>query len=437
MTIFRAVAGLFLGIVVFAGLLYFIVVVNLSQRLEDPKVYRLAIDENDAYNRVYDEVLVDEALQDQARNLMGGVDIEVQEEAVEVLKDVMPPAYLREQTEQNIERFTGFLIGDRKELNFYVELKEPLSRVKPAVLKRINKVIDEVEIKESGLPGCSLVSLQRLAVDSAEPFAKLSDGKMPESAPSLNILTRECREQEFDSWFDRVLNDPAMNSEAARILEREKEDLRQSFVDGDTRAFLQQAAAPLVTPLIDDAIRDIRRNLQRNDRLDLLEELAENSEDISREDISEQAVSLRDTVSAANGIGRVVTLVMVIVGSLLLAAVHFPRPGDMLRWPGVALLMGGGVCLIVGFVVNSSVPGRIKDAIVRPTSYSSEIPTAAISIAGDLVESFARQVTAGFIPAAVTVMLIGGALVVASLFSGALWTLVRRLLPVSDGDGRR
>ena len=171
--------------------------------------------------------------------------------------------------------------------------------------------------------------------------------------------------------------------------------------------------------------------------MDLLEKLSENSEDISRQDIDERAETLRDTASAANGVGRIVALVLVIVGSLLLAAIHFPRPADMLRWPGVALLMSGGVCLIVGLVVNSSLPGRIKDAIVRPTSYSSEIPIAAINLAGDLVESFVRQVTAGFIPGVVAVMVIGGVLVVSSLSSGGFWSLVRRVLPGSGGDSRR
>ena len=436
MTILRALAGFVLGIVIFAGLLYLLVVVNFSQRLKDPEVYTLAIDETDAYNRIYDEVLVDDALKDQMENLLGGVAFDVEEEAVEVLREVMPPAYLREQTENNIERFTGFLLRDRKRFEMYAELREPLARVEPAILDRVYEFIDDLEIKPPGTPGCSQASLVRLAADSAVPYSKLSNGELPESAPSLETLTMECRNREFDAWFELILDDPAMNSEAARILEGERQGLRQSFVSGDTRAFLKEVATPLITPVIDDAVRDIRRDLQRGDRLDLLEKLVENSEDLTREDIYEQSESLRDTVSAANGPGRIIALVMVIVGSLLLAAVYFPRPADMLRWPGVALLMGGGVCLVVGFVLNSAIPGRIKDAVIRPISYSPDIPTAAINLAGDLGESFARQMTAGFIPAAVTVVAIGGVLVVASLFAGVFWSALRRLLP-GGGDHRR
>ena len=109
----------------------------------------------------------------------------------------------------------------------------------------------------------------------------------------------------------------------------------------------------------------------------------------------------------------------------------------MLRWPGVVLLLGGGVCLAVGFVVNSAVPGRIKDAIVHSSSYAPDVPSAAIDLAGDLLESFAQQSTAGFIPAAATVMAIGAVLVIASFFASALWGILRGILPGLGGNNRR
>ena len=86
MTILRALAGLVLGMVIFAGLLYYLVVVNFSQRLEDPEVYNVAISDTDAYNRIYDEVLVDEALEDHTENLLGGLDVSVNDEAVDILR---------------------------------------------------------------------------------------------------------------------------------------------------------------------------------------------------------------------------------------------------------------------------------------------------------------------------------------------------------------
>ena len=436
LTLLRALAGLVLGLAVFAGLLYFLVVVNFSQRLVEPEVYNVAISDTDAYNRIYDEVLVDEALRDHTGNLTGDIQLEIQEQAVAVLREVMPPSYLQEQTEDNIDRFTGFLRYDREDLEIYATLTEPLERIEPAVLRKIHQIIDELEINDPPSSRCSTASRNQLAAASALPYAQLSDGEIPESAPSLRILTAECRAQEFDHWFDQMLDDPAMNSQAALILEGERSNLRQQFIAGDSRAFLKAVAAPLVKPLIEDAVADIRRDLQRNDRFDLLEWLAEESEDATRADIEEQAESLRQVVSAANGPGRLIALAMVIVGVLLMAAVHFPRPAEMLRWPGVTLVMGGGVCLLVGFVLNSAIPGQFKDVIVRTASYSPEVPTSVISLAGDLTESFARQATAGFIQPSLTIVVIGALIVVASLLSGTLLGAAGRILPGSHGNRR-
>ncbi len=141
----RVLAGLLVGIVVFAGLFYYLVVVNVSQRVEDPEVYNAAISDAGAYDRIYDEVLVDEAIEEQAGNLLGNLEIEDNGEAVAVLREIIPPAYLKEQTEANIDRFTGYLRHESEDLEIYVELDEPLGRMENAILNKAHQVIDELE----------------------------------------------------------------------------------------------------------------------------------------------------------------------------------------------------------------------------------------------------------------------------------------------------
>ena len=435
MILLRALGSLFLGLAVIAGLLYLLMVVNITQRLEDPELYRAAFTETDAYNRIYDEVLVDAAVQDQTLDLLGGVGLETQD-AIDVLRDVMPPAYLQAQTEANIDRFTGFLSHDLERLDLYVELREPLDRVEAVVLDKTEQVITELEIEEprTATIECTADGLQSLAGDLADEFAGFSAGQLPESVPSLETLDEDCRRQEFDNWIDQVASDPRVDSETARIIENEKEDLRESFIEGDTRAFLEKAAAPLVGQVIDDSLGEIRQDLTVDGQLDLLEKLAESSDDLTREDIDEQAEFLRGAVSAASGTGGMVALLVVIAGSLLLAAVHIPNPTGMLRWPGLSLLLGGGVCLVVGFVLNSVVPGRIRDAVAAS---SSDTPTALIGLAGDIMESFAQQFTAGFILGAAPVLVIGAVLFGASFFADQLWSIVRGALPSSGADDQR
>ena len=327
MTVLRAFGGLMLGLLVFAGLLYLLVVVNFVQRLDDPELYRAAFTDTDAYNRIYDEVLVDAAVQDETLDLLGGVGLETHE-AIAALRDVMPPAYLQEQVEANIDRLAGFLSHDLERLDLFLELREPLDRVEAVVLDKAEQVITELEVEEppTATTECTTDSLQSLASDLADEFADLSTGQLPESIPSLQTLDEDCRRQEFDNWIDRVASSPQLDAETAKIIEDEKDDLRESFIEGDTRAFLEKAAAPLVSPVIDDSLEEIRQDLQLNDRLDLLEKLAEGSDDLTREDIDERAELLRDTVSTASGTGGIVALLVVIAGSLLLAALYVPTP---------------------------------------------------------------------------------------------------------------
>ena len=427
-TFLKAAAGLALGLAVFAGLVVLLVGVNLTQRLDEPEVYAAAFSETGAYDRIYDEVLADEELRDRTGRMLGGMNFAVHDEAVDMLRQVMPPEYLREQMEANIGRLTAYLRHERDDLEIYVDLQGPLERVEPAALEQVHQYIDELEVAEPATSGCSPSSLQQLATAAAEPYSRLSQGQLPETAPSLEILSRECREREFDRWFGLVLNDPVMSTQVSRVLGNEVEELRRTFIEGDTRGFLKAGADPLVEPVIEGTVAEVRRNLPPDHRIDLLDWLTSQPVGPTRTAIDAWAESLRDVLSTVNGPARNIALVVVVIGSLLLALVHLPRPVGMLRWPGVTLLAGGGACLVLGFVLNSVAPGTARRAVVSFAPSSAEFPAPAVNLAGDIAETFVRQATAGFIPATVVVMAIGGVLIAGSLYHEHLASLVRRAL---------
>ena len=422
--VLRAVISVALGAVITAGLGFYLVVTNVTQRLDDAEVYKAAFSETDAYARIYDEVLPDAELEDDTSELLGDVEIVDQDDVADVLRQVFPPDYLQEQTEGNIERFTAFLRYERDDLELYVELQAPLERIEPAVLDKVHRyIVDDMEIEAPRSPGCSPATVQRMAHAYAELYTQLSDGTLPQSAPSLNTLPRECRRGEFDRWFDLVLDQPSMDPQTALALRDAREDMRKTFTDGDTRGFLKAAAGPIVKPQIDDAIADVREDLQPNDRLDLLEALTDDPKE--RAELDEQAEALREGLSEVNGRGRLLALAVVAVAGLLLAAVHLPRREAMLRWPGVALLVGGGLSLVAGLVLNSGLPALLRELATEAAS-DDDVPVAAIELAGDLLETFIREVTSGFMPATVAVMVVGVVLIAASLSYDRMWPLLKR-----------
>ncbi len=431
----RALAALGLGMVVITGLVLVLVVFHFTQRLEDPGVYNAAVSDTGAYGRIHNEVLVDEALKERTARLLGDTGIAFHDEAIDVLREVIPPAYLQGQTQANIKRLTRYLRHDEDELEIYLVLKEPLERVEPAMLGKVHELVDELEISDPPSSGCGGTAVRRLATSSAEPYSQLSQGGLPQSAPSLKILSRECREREFDHWFGLVLEDPSISAPTARILEGRREELRRIFIDGDTREFLKAAADPLVQPLVEEAVADIRRDLQPGDKLDLLEWLASQPGGPVRADIDARTAFLKEALGTANGLGNTIALAMVVLGSLLSALVHLPRPAAMLRWPGITLLVGGVVCLVAGFVVHSVVPGLVRERVMGPVSFSAEVPVPAVDLAGDLLESLVRQATTGFMPATAIVIAAGLLLIAASLFYGKLLALVGRNPPTQEHSG--
>ena len=436
MSLLRVFGRLILGVAILAGLIHTLVLSNFSQRLVQSETYTVAINDTDAYNRIYDEVLVDDALSGPTSNLLGGVELDLQNEAVTLLRQIMPPSYLKQQTENNIARFTSYMRGETEPLQLYIDLQEPLQRIKTETQSEVNRHIDDLEIAQPARPDCSPDTIRRVAAESARPISQLSRGELPQSAPSLQLMTRQCRQDQFDRWFDRVITDPAMNSYAARLLTESRDDLRQTFIQGDTRAFLKAAAQPLVDSLTDDAIADIRRRLPPNDRLDLIQKAAEEFSDITEDDIQTNAESIRELLALSNGPARTAALIMLIGGAALLALIHLPNPAHALRWPGISLALSGGVCLAVGYIINSALPGQLNNLITNSASYSAAVPAPAINLAGDLMESFGQQATAGFTPEALTVTLTGAALIAASFLANALIAAARQILPTRNRPRR-
>ena len=123
MALLRVLGGLLLGLAVVVGLLYLLVAVNLSRNLVESETYNIAVSDTGAYDRIYEEVLADPDAKEDIGILLGGVEFDQADEVIEILREVMPPPYLQAQTEDNINRFTGFLRGEREELEIYAQVE--------------------------------------------------------------------------------------------------------------------------------------------------------------------------------------------------------------------------------------------------------------------------------------------------------------------------
>ena len=134
-----------------------------------------------------------------------------------------------------------------------------------------------------------------------------------------------------------------------------------------------------------------------------------------------------------NGPVRLIALALAILGSLLLALVHLPRPAAMLRRPGVAPLAGGpsawgGVRVALGPAGAGQEDDDEHGIIAHRRS------GLRMALTGDLLESFLHQSTGGFVPATAAVMALGGGLIAACLCCGRLSALSGKIQDTSRGS---
>ena len=121
---------------------------TISTKLLNADFYTGIINDQDTYNRIYDEVLLDDQFRDTTQGFFGDIEVVSHEDIVGLLAEVAPPEYLQSQVGQNIQRSVDYMSGDGETLELYVELEQPLDTVKPALLAYIDGRIDQLDAVE-------------------------------------------------------------------------------------------------------------------------------------------------------------------------------------------------------------------------------------------------------------------------------------------------
>jgi hypothetical protein len=129
----RSIAATVLGIIIFVSFLSFLLVNHFTGKLLDSSFYTRILNEQDTYNRIYDEVLLGNQVRTSTRQLTDDLQIMTHEELVELARDVAPPEYLHGQVEENIQQVTEYMQGEVDVLALYLDLGPPLARVKPVI----------------------------------------------------------------------------------------------------------------------------------------------------------------------------------------------------------------------------------------------------------------------------------------------------------------
>ena len=414
----RPVVSFVLGIVVFVGLLLFLASSNFSNKLLNPDFYIDPLEQKDAYNRIYTEVLVDPALQETTQDLLGNVQVDP-EDIVALLQEIIPPEYLRSQVEDAIQRTVGYFNGDVEDLELYVELGPPMANAKEVLLTYLDRRIDDLSLEDPQGDPCTIEGASPTAEQFQGVFQELASGQPPQALPSLASVDPACREQLFDVVIDQSLTTGTLDPGSQSALAASRKELRKEFLEGDSHGFLKVASRAVATPILDEAIGEILNNLDAQGRLDLIERIADWNADLTEEEIRADLSQAKDVIHRSDTLGRTLALVLFVGGSVLMGLVYLPRLANMIRWPGLTLLLAGAVTFALGKVLESRVPEQLADFVKLSATTAgtvSDFPASVANLSADLLVSYGQSLTSGVASFSLGVLIVGAVLFGASFF---------------------
>ena len=311
-SIFRPIISVTLGLVVFFGLLAFLLVDNVRDNFLVSEFYTENLAANEVYTRFYDEVLLDEEYKDTTEDLLGDVGVD-QKDIADVAREIIPPDYLQEQVEGAIRGTIDYLNKDTRTPEVYISLGPPLERVKPALFRYIDGRIDDLEdvpvttleelqteleslyrtLSNGDLPThlpaiddpqalvtrsvdqqldiveeVPVTTLEEFTEELENVYRQLANAQLPTRVPSIGFVPVAVRIAAYDLAFQAIRNDPSIPKEAIKGLkEREdeiKDQLREGTITGAVRVASPALTGPVVGEFVDRTYDEAYRALKED-----------------------------------------------------------------------------------------------------------------------------------------------------------------------------
>lgn len=391
------------SVVFVAAFVVFALLTAVRWTVLDPAWHQRVLDDVDAYNRVYREVLVDPELAEITDDLLARLPVE--RSVIDAnLRLVVPAATLRETVERASVSLTEYLRKERDDVDADF-LLEPLQA-------RLDELHDAFVADVVG-------QLEPAFVEAFEEFesrfedlvADVRAGRRPTQFPTITVI---------DSVVDpltALILDPAGDVRPAL-----RSQVRAAVAAGD----LNGALALAVPKYAQDSPRAAFADLQARAgglRYDLAADTIEREQDR----VLDALRTLREVVGE---VLPLVTLLAAAVAAVALAAVVWPyrRSPTALGRVVATTLAGAGGALVGTWLVLRALLG---DPFAPATRAASGLPPSVRALLADVGRQARRSFEAAVLDFAVL------ALVAAGVVATAVWTLPPLVTAVGTVRGRR
>ncbi|WP_237773213.1 MULTISPECIES: hypothetical protein [Streptomyces] len=344
--------------------------------------YQSVLDEQDAYERLYDEVLVDPATTRVTRDLLGRLPVP-QAQVTANLKNVLPPATLRTLVDEQIGHAVGYLRGDEPKLAVTVDLAPVLTNIGGLAQIYLGDLVASVQGRETA-------DFPAFTRELSGALGDIAAGRRPDSLPELRLDAEGARQA--TDWLLR----PVPEKERAGL----RPQVRAALATGDVASALAAVGPYALGDRQRDATGDLSA-LTDDGHWNVVPDLEAAGVDLGA--VKQARAFTRLTLGVVQGAAVVLGLAAV----ALLAFTGPPSWPARLRRVGTGLAAGGALAGLVLLYVRGQVDGLVA---TPPATW----PPSLNRLLDDLQHGAADALVAvGFVAAALPLLaglvLVGGA----------------------------
>ncbi|MET7485177.1 PI-PLC domain-containing protein [Streptomyces sp. NPDC005538] len=144
-----------------------------------PGFYRSALDEQKAYDRLYNQVLVDPRTAAVTRGLLARLPVP-EAQVTSNLKLVLPPETVRDLTQRQIDAVVGYLGGERDSLDLTVDLRPVLANLNDLAQIYFGDLVASVQNRTEP-------DFDRFSADLSTALGTVTAGHIPAGLPALPL----------------------------------------------------------------------------------------------------------------------------------------------------------------------------------------------------------------------------------------------------------
>jgi hypothetical protein len=358
-----------------------------------PGFYRSALNEQKAYDRLYNQVLVDPRTAAVTRGLLARLPVP-EAQVTSNLKLVLPPETVRDLTERQIDAVVGYLGGKRDALVLAVDLRPVLANLNDLAQIYFGDLVASVQDRPEP-------DFQRFSTDLSAALGAVVAGHVPTGLPALPLTEAQAGQ----AAGTLVSGLPAAERDALRPA------VETALRDGDVATALATVAPAVVTDRTRTAADRLRATVDGG-IWNLTDTLAASDNDL--------APLHHARTYTAVGLGLAETLAALLLAVALVVlwvAGGSASPGRRLLPLGWSLAAGGVLAGLVAVLFRLVSGGRVIDP---PGSW----PPSLTRLVNDVQRTALDRLTATALTTALVPVLAG------ALLTGVGWALqVRPHIP--------